>query len=84
MVFCQNKYDIFRLDNFEYGNIEPLFVLDLNVNENDTSEFFYIDYNTFDPDTPTPRMFDTVPLVWICNPAQLSNRICNSHNNVLE
>ena len=51
MVFCQNKYDIFRLDNFEYGNIEPLFVLDLNVNENDTSESFYIDYYTFDPDT---------------------------------
>ena len=51
MFFCQNKNDIFRLDNFEFGSIEPLFVLDLNVNENDTSESFYIDYYTFDPDT---------------------------------
>ena len=38
MFFCQNKNDIFRLDNFEFGSIEPLFVLDLNVNENDTDE----------------------------------------------
>ncbi len=34
---------------------------------------------------PSWRMFG-IPLlfslVWICNPAQLSNRICNSHNNV--
>ena len=26
---------------------------------------------------PTPRMFDTVPLVWICNPDPLSIRIFN-------
>ena len=28
--------------------------------------------------SPTPRMFDTVPLVWIRNPAPLSNWIYNS------
>jgi hypothetical protein len=27
---------------------------------------------------------DGISLGWICSPAQLSNRICNSHNNVLE
>ena len=51
MFFCQNKYEIFRPDNFEFGDIEPSFVLDLNVNENDTSESFYIDNNSFNPDT---------------------------------
>ena len=51
MFFCQNKYDIFKLDNFELGSIDPLFILDLETNDDDTTELFYIDYSSFNPDT---------------------------------
>lgn len=49
MFFCQNKYEIFSPDNFGLKKMEPLFVIDLNVN--DTSESYYIDNDSFDPDT---------------------------------
>lgn len=50
MFFCQNKQEIFRLNNIELGDISPLFVLDLEMNENDTSETFFIDSDSFNPD----------------------------------
>ena len=50
MFFCHNKHDIFRLNNIELGNIAPLFILELEMNENDTSESLFIECDSFNPD----------------------------------
>lgn len=49
--FCQNKYDILRINDWGLGSIEPLFVLNLEMSSNDSSEFLYIDSSSFASDT---------------------------------
>lgn len=51
MFFCQNRADIVRLNNTVMGHNEPLFVLDLEENGNDSLDSFFIDSNSFEPNT---------------------------------